>query len=119
MKKATLSPSPQTRQQRSKRSQAPQLPAASENNPDGLAQANLMDEVHSLRLMMRRVECLAAEECSLTDLLLVLDGLGKASTRVATLLKTQQVLTKEDDFGGTFNQVLAEVIREMEIKGPF
>jgi len=120
MKETTDSPFSPMQSHLSKRKAAPpKVAGVPEASPNDLAQANLADEVRSLRLIMRLVEDRASKESSLTELLRMLDGLGKASTRLATLLKTQQALGKEDDFGSTFNQVLAEVIHEMEIKGPF
>lgn len=75
---------------------------------------DLSDELSSLRRLMRLVEDKAASDSSLKDLLHILDGLGKASTRLAALLKTRRTLGESNGMLEELNQVMAEVLRDLE-----
>jgi hypothetical protein len=78
--------------------------------------ADLLEEIACLRSIMRRAAELADKE-SLSDedlaLLQVVDSFGRASTRLANLLKTQRELGAGDDAAAALNQALAEAIKEL------
>jgi hypothetical protein len=77
---------------------------------------DLLEEIACLRSIMRRAAELADKE-SLSDedlaLLQVVDSFGRASTRLANLLKTQRALGGGDDAAAALNQALAEAIKEL------
>lgn len=84
-------------------------PAAAPNEiPDGL-----QDEIRMLRNLMRRIRALADEGRPLPELLRILETLGKSSTRLATLLKTERLLAGDEDFGQALNDALKDVIRDL------
>ncbi len=48
-------------------------------------------------------------EAKLSDVLDVLEAIGRAATRLATLLKVEQELGTGDDLGEEFDQAIAEL----------
>jgi hypothetical protein len=77
------------------------------------AEALLGEAVNMLHEVMRQVASLADEESSMDERLDVLDGLGKASTRLATLLKTLKTLGGSSELTSAFDQALNELLQEM------
>ena len=77
------------------------------------AEELLGEAVTMLHEVMRQVACLADDERSMENWLDVLDGLGKASTRLATLLKTLKTLGGSSELTSAFNQALNELLQEM------
>ncbi|MBN2047764.1 MAG: hypothetical protein JW750_07985 [Anaerolineaceae bacterium] len=74
---------------------------------------SLFDEIHMIRGIMQRVMALADEGRTLPELLRVLDTLSMASTRLATLLKTDAQFSKQEDVAAALNLALAELLDEM------
>jgi len=73
----------------------------------------LQGEIHMIRSIMQRVMSLIDEGHGLTEMLKLLDSLSMASSRLATLLKTDLQLNQQDDFGDILNEALAELLEEM------
>ncbi|MCD4753756.1 MAG: hypothetical protein K8R40_11850 [Anaerolineaceae bacterium] len=73
----------------------------------------LRNEIQMIRGIMHRVMPLVDEGCSLQEMLKLLDSLSMASTRLATLLKTDLQLSQKDDLADALNEVLAEMLEEM------
>ena len=80
---------------------------AEDELPEGL-----YEEISMLRAVIRRVDMLASEGCTLAELLRVLDTISIACTRLSALLKAEQSLCGGDD--GTrklieaFNEAMEE-----------
>ena len=73
----------------------------------------LRNEIQMIRGIMQRVMPLVNEGCSLQEMLKLLDSLSMASTRLATLLKTDVQLSQKDDLADALNEALAEMLDEM------
>ena len=73
---------------------------------------DLREEIDMLRGLIQRVVSLAEGGRELEELLGILEKVGRASTRLATLLKTQQTLQNQDDLFDVLNQVIDEVLLE-------
>lgn len=73
----------------------------------------LHDEIIILRSILRMVNSMIDDGHQLPELLRVLDSVGAAATRLATLLKTQRELENRQDLAEALNEALAEVLREM------
>ncbi len=73
----------------------------------------LRNEIQMIRGIMQRVLPLIDEVCSLQEMLKLLDSLSMASTRLATLLKTDVQLNPKGDLADALNGVLAEMLEEM------
>ncbi|MCD6476336.1 MAG: hypothetical protein J7K85_08785 [Anaerolineaceae bacterium] len=73
----------------------------------------LRNEIQMIRGIMQRVMPLINEGCSLQEMLKLLDSLSMASTRLATLLKTDLQLSQKDDLADALNEALAEMLDEM------
>ena len=79
----------------------------------------LAAEIRMVREVIRRVKEISEdEEPSLKDYLKLLEGLSLASTRVASLLKTDRQLTGSSDFTDTLNEALEELYKELNESGP-
>jgi hypothetical protein len=109
---------PRSRKSRPRKKGLEARPSAAEG-PSATAAAvavDLLEEIACLRSIMRRAAELADKE-SLSDedlaLLQVVDSFGRASTRLANLLKTQRELGAGDDAAAALNQALAEAIKEL------
>lgn len=86
----------------------PARSAKTSDLPDGLR-----DEIRMLRNLMRRIKALADEGRPLPELLRILETLGKSSTRLATLLKTERLLAGDEDFGQALNEAVKDIIRDL------
>lgn len=75
--------------------------------------ADLEAEIEMLRGLMRQVDAAARGDKPLSELLHVLDMIGKSGTRLATLLKAQRDLAESPDIATAINDALAEVIRDL------
>lgn len=73
---------------------------------------DLKEEIDMLRGLIQRVVALAEEGRDLEELLGILEKVGRASTRLATLLKTQQSFHSDDGIYDVLNQVIDEVLCE-------
>lgn len=79
---------------------------------------DLQGEIVMLKVATRRLFELASSEATdLEDSLKILAALGVSATRIATLARTQRLLTGEEPgLNGALNQALSEVLKEMCIK---
>lgn len=88
-------------------------------SPEGLAQDPLATgalavEIRMVREVIRRAKEMAEEEePSLKDYLKLMEGLSLASTRVASLLKTDRQLNEGSDFTNVIDEALAELYEEL------
>ena len=78
----------------------------------------LAAEIRMVREVIRRAKEMAEEEePSLKEYLKLLEGLSLASTRVASLLKTDRQLNEGADMTDTLNEVLEELYEELRLSG--
>lgn len=90
-----------------------------ESPGNGSAHGALAAEIRMVREVIRRVkEISEEEEPSLQDYLKLLEGLSLASTRVASLLKTDRQLMGSSDFTDTLNEALEELYAELNRQEP-
>lgn len=87
-------------------------PPQKETIEDSAAEA-LHSAVSMLQCLLPRVVELADEGKSLKELLQILDTVGKTSSRLSSLLKTQKQLTGGENLADFLNQALAEVVQEL------
>jgi hypothetical protein len=75
------------------------------------------DEIALMRVHMRRVMALASGEENLDTATHLLDTLGTASTRLATLLRTKRLLTpaQGNDVAKAIGDALTAVVKEMQL----
>lgn len=73
---------------------------------------DLKEEIDMLRGLIQRVVALGEEGRNLEELLGILEKVGRASTRLATLLKTQQSFQSDEGIYDVLNQVIDEVLCE-------
>ena len=79
---------------------------------------DLSEPIADLREMLAKVAALAAEVEDVKNLAGLLDKYSQASTRLATLLKTQRALAGQNDLAEALHQALAEVLEEETPAGP-
>ncbi len=79
--------------------------------PDG-ADGDLREEIAMLRAILRRVHDQAGAAQSTSDLLRILDGLSRASVRLAELIKAQRELDESQSAAGALSEALEEVIKK-------
>ncbi len=75
---------------------------------------SLINEIAMLRYLMQRVTDMVDDDCQLGELLDVLEKVGRAQTRLVTLLKAQQSLGGEDSLTTYLNRALDELNKELE-----
>jgi len=68
--------------------------------------------------LMKRAKRMADEKVELSEVLDVLEGIGKASTRLATLLKAEQQLAEGSDLGQEVDEAIAELFGHRAIFQP-
>jgi hypothetical protein len=73
----------------------------------------LYSAVSILQSLLPRVVELADEGKSLKELLQILDTVGKTSSRLSVLLKSQKQMTGGENLADFLNQALAEVVQEL------
>lgn len=85
------------------------------------AQGDLRAEIELVRGLIREIGARLADETddcagprSLNDLLRVLDGLGRAVSRLAGLLKAQRELDGAQSVGDAITRALGDVIQRLE-----
>ncbi|MEI8132170.1 MAG: hypothetical protein WCG34_07040 [Leptolinea sp.] len=88
------------------------VPPQKETIEDSAADA-LQSAVSMLQCLLPRVVELADEGKSLKELLQILDTVGKTSSRLSALLKTQKQMTGGENLADFLNQALAEVVQEL------
>ena len=108
--------SPVARPRPTRRRRAAASPNLAGPDLDG-AQAGLQDEIRMLRLIIRRVMNLADEGRSLGEVLHVLDTVGRASTRLAGLLKAANELDKKAGLQEALSQALSEITKDFKLGG--
>jgi hypothetical protein len=75
----------------------------------------LQDEIRMIRLIIRRVLSLADEGRSLAEVMRVLDTVGRASIRLANLIKAAEALDKKQGVAEALSQALSEVTKELKL----
>ncbi len=81
----------------------------SQAGPEGLS-----NEIAMLRWLIQRVTDMVDENCQMGELLDVLEKVGKAQTRLVTLLKAQQTLGGDESLSTYLNRALEELNQELE-----
>ena len=97
-------PKPRTRRE----SRQPQKETIEDSAVEALHSA-----VSMLQSLLPRVVELADEGKSLKELLQILDTVGKTSSRLSVLLKSQKQMTGGENLADFLNQALAEVVQEL------
>jgi hypothetical protein len=78
----------------------------------------LSGEIRSLRALAKRVAVWGdAPQIKLEDLLKILEFHGRASTRLAKLLREERDLEKGPDANSLLDEVIDEVLEEMKAEG--
>ncbi|MBI9043371.1 MAG: hypothetical protein JEZ06_02725 [Anaerolineaceae bacterium] len=72
----------------------------------------LQNEIAMIRNVLHQIIDQTDTGCSVQELLRILDAIGKASTRLATLLKTEHVLGEGEGVTDLLNQALREMMKE-------
>jgi hypothetical protein len=88
------------------------LPAVAQEIIDS---RGLGDEIYMMRMVIRKACDLADAGRSVSELLNIFDSLGKSCTRLATLLKAERTLNKEQDASLAISQALKEISDELGI----
>ena len=83
-------------------------------NSSSTPQPSLGEEIRLIRAVMLRVQNLLDEGSSLDELLKLLNSVSLASTRLAKLLQTDVLLSKQEDLTEVLNAALAALLEEME-----
>ena len=78
---------------------------------------NLGEEIALLRMLIQLVREQITEEIDIRQLLNVLDAVGKAATRLATLIKAQQALGENDQFADALAEAVREVVTDFNKRG--
>lgn len=60
------------------------------------SKAYLYEQIEVLRNLINQVQNQISEDIDFKQLIIILDAIGKGATRLATLIKTQQELGKEN-----------------------
>ncbi len=77
----------------------------------------LRDEITMLRVVTRRVLRLARESHDLDEAMILLDTMGMAAIRLASLLRVQKLLGRDSgETAEIISQALTEVMKEFNLK---
>jgi|WetSurMetagenome_2_1015567.scaffolds.fasta_scaffold924060_1 hypothetical protein len=77
----------------------------------------LGEEIDLLRGLIQLVREQITEEIEIRQLLSVLDAVGKAATRLATLIKAQQALGENEQFADALAEAVREVVTDFNSRG--
>jgi hypothetical protein len=84
---------------------------------DTILHEGLQDEIEMLRVITRRVLTLAEGSQDIETMSNLLGTLGLSATRLASLLKTQRLLsTGDQDTAHAISEALSQVVRELGIR---
>jgi hypothetical protein len=78
---------------------------------------HLEEQIELLRMLIHLVREQITEEIDIRQLLSVLDAVGKAATRLATLIKAQQALGEDDQFAVTLAEAVRDVVADFNTRG--
>ncbi len=78
----------------------------------------LRPAAHDLVALMNRVKQMSEADLKLSDVLDVLEGIGRASTRLANLLQAEQELGAGDDLDEAIDQAISELFGHRAIFQP-
>lgn len=102
------------RRTRSTRSKATALPITTAQGIDD--SQGLSDEINMMRIVIRMVGDLVDAGRPVPELLCIFDSLGKLCTRLATVLKAERTLSKDQPNASlAFSQALREITNELGI----
>jgi hypothetical protein len=88
----------------------PQLPGEKPKRRRVKDSHGLQAEIRLLKEWIRRVDEMAQDEERLEEAMKILDKLGKACVKVATLLKAEKNLRDANDLTTDFNKVMENVL---------
>ncbi len=78
---------------------------------------HLNEEINYLRKLIRIVRDQFTEDIEIGQLLNVLDAVGKAATRLATLIKAQQSLGEDETFAAALAEAVRDVVSDFKSRG--
>ncbi len=78
----------------------------------------LRPAMDDLKALMERAKLMIGAEAKLSDVLDVLEGIGRAATRLANLLQAEQELGIGDDLGDEFDRAIAEMFGQRALFKP-
>jgi predicted ABC-type ATPase len=74
-------------------------------------------EIEYMRTLIQLIREQLNEDMDIRQLLHVLDAVGKAATRLATLIKAQQSFGEEDTFANALAEAVREVVGDFKNRG--
>jgi hypothetical protein len=86
---------------------------------DALLSIDLLDEIHLLRILIRRALELSNDTGDLAECLSVLKATSAASARITAMLRVQQMLGKSSDVSELISKAIAEVNQELDLARRF
>jgi hypothetical protein len=78
---------------------------------------HLDEEINYLRRLIQIVREQFTEDIEIGQLLNVLDAVGKATTRLATLIKAQQSLGEDETFAAALAEAVRDVVSDFKSRG--
>ncbi len=78
----------------------------------------LRPAMDDLKALMERAKQMIGADARLSDVLDVLEGIGRAATRLANLLQAEQDLGSGDDLRGEIDQAIAEMLGQFTLFKP-
>jgi hypothetical protein len=86
---------------------------------DALLTVDLNDEIHLLRILMRRALELSSDTEDLAECLATLKAISAASARLTNMLRVQKLIGKSNDIPDLITQAIAEVNQELNLARRF
>ena len=77
----------------------------------------LSDEIRMVRALIRQIDAMAGEGRKLDELLAMLETVSRASSHLATLLKTEKALDENQSASDYVKAALNDIREEMKRKG--
>lgn len=91
--------------------------SARKQTPEAQAPGDLREEIAVVRELIasvrKKIDPSGLEGLSLKDLLAVLDGISRASERLARMLKSQQALGVDQETMDALNGMMQDLIRQL------
>ena len=86
---------------------------------DALLSLDLIDEIHLLRILMRRLVELSNDTEDLDECLAVLKATSVAAARLTGMLRVQKMLSQSGDISDLISQAIVDVNQELDLARRF
>lgn len=86
---------------------------------DALLSIDLTDEIHLLRILIRRAMELSENTEDIDECLAVLKATSMASARITTMLRVQKLLGQAGDINELISRAIADVVQELDLARRF